>query len=128
MALLTAPAPSVRPDPRARPAGRIAARARSTPGRLTGLMLLLVVLGLLAGTAAVIGITQRAGLVDGVRHGSGPLTVQAQQLYRSLSDADATAAIAFLSGGVEPDGLRQRFQDDVAAASAEIGRASCRER
>ncbi len=120
MALLTAPRSSVQREVGIRPAGRIAARARSTPGRLTALMLLLVVLGLLAGTAAVIGIMQRSALVGGVRHGSGPLTVEAQQLYRSLSDADATAAIAFLSGGVEPQPLRERYQDDIAAASAAL--------
>ncbi len=120
MALLTAPASSVRPDARVRPGGRLAARARSTPGRLTGFMLLLVVLGLLSGIAAVVGIMQRSALVDEVRHGSGPLTIQAQELYRSLSDADATAASAFLSGGVEPTALRQRYQDDVAAASAAL--------
>ncbi len=124
MALLTAPAPAPapgsRPDNRVRPVGRLAARARSTPGRLTGLMVLLVALGLLAGTAAAVGIMQRSALVDGVRHDTGPLTVQAQELYRSLSDADATAASAFLSNGVEPAPLRQRYQDDIAAASAAL--------
>jgi hypothetical protein len=84
---------------------------------LTALMLLLVVLGLISGTAAVVGIEQRSGLVGSVRNGSGPLTVQAQQLYRSLSDADATAASAFLANGVEPAALRQRYLDDVSAAS-----------
>jgi hypothetical protein len=121
MALLTAPStrvpaplqPAVRPN-------RLAARARSTPGRLTALMLLLAVLGLLAGIAGVVGIMQRSALVDGVRHGSGPLTVQAQQLYRSLSDADATVAAAFLAGGIEPDALRQRYQKDIADASAAL--------
>jgi hypothetical protein len=83
-------------------------------------MLLLAVLGLLAGTAGVVGVMQRSALVDGVRHGSGPLTVQAQQLYRSLSDADATVAAAFLAGGIEPDALRTRYQKDVADASAAL--------
>ena len=120
MALLTAPASSVRPEARVRSGGRLAARARSTPGRLTALMLLLVVLGLLAGIAAAVGIMQRSALVGGVRNGSGALTIQAQQLYRSLSDADATAATAFLSGGVEPVALRQRYLDDISDASAAL--------
>ena len=42
MALLTAPASSVRPEARVRSGGRLAARARSTPGRLTALMLLAI--------------------------------------------------------------------------------------
>jgi hypothetical protein len=120
MALLTAPKPSALPGDRVRTGGRIAARARSTPGRLTALMLFLALLGVLAGIAGLVGVVQRSTLVDGVRNGSGPLTVQAQQLYRSLSDADATAAAAFLSNGVEPAALRQRYQDDIAAASAAL--------
>jgi hypothetical protein len=83
-------------------------------------MLLLALLGLLAGIAGVVGVMQRSALVDGVRNGSGPLTVQAQQLYRSLSDADATVAAAFLSNGIEPAALRQRYQEDIAAASAAL--------
>jgi hypothetical protein len=120
MALLTAPAPRVPVTRQVAPGGRLAARARSTPGRLTALMLLLALLGLLAGIAGVVGVMQRSALVDGVRNGSGPLAVQAQQLYRSLSDADATVAAAFLSNGIEPAALRQRYQDDIAAASAAL--------
>src|SRR5438477_1310682 len=121
MALLTAPSARVpAAPPVVRPGGRLAAGARRPPGRLTALMLLLAVLGLLAGTAGVVGVMQRSAVVDGVRHGSGPLTVQAQQLYRSLSDADATVAAAFLAGGIEPDALRTRYQKDVADASAAL--------
>src|SRR2546430_8195005 len=120
MALLTAPVPGVRTGTGVGPGSRIAARARSTPGRLTALMVLLALLGLLAGIASVVGIMQRSALVDGVRNGSGPLAIQAQQLYRSLSDADATAASAFLSNGVEPAALRERYQNDIAAASAAL--------
>ena len=68
--------------------------AGSTPGRLTGLMALVLALGVLVGVASVLGTVRRAGQVDAVRWRSGPLTVSAQQLYRSLSDADATAASA----------------------------------
>jgi hypothetical protein len=41
----------------------------------------------------------------------------AQDLYRALSDADATIASAFLLGGSEPAALRTRYQNDLAAAS-----------
>ncbi len=83
-------------------------------------MLLLVLLGLLAGIASVVGVAQRTASVDRLRDNSGPQAVRAQQLYRSLSDADATAAAAFLAGGIEPASLRQRYQDDVAAAGAAL--------
>jgi hypothetical protein len=110
MAVLTAPARSPR-------TGRW---ARSSPGRLTRLMLGLAVLGLVAGLSATLGTSQRAGLVDAVGRQSGPLAVQAQALYHALSDADATAANAFLSNGVEPPALRDRYRADIAAASAAL--------
>src|SRR5439155_23381430 len=120
MALLTAPAPEAPPVTRGELGRRLAARARSTPGRLTVTMLVLLALGLLTGVAGVVGAAQRSSLVDGVRTQSGPLAVRAQQLYRSLSDADATAASAFLSNGVEPPALRKRYQDDIAAAGGAL--------
>ena len=70
MALLTAPQP-VRTPPATRGAGRLQARAQSTPGRLVVLMTALLALGLAAGVTWVIGATQRSSLADGVRSGSG---------------------------------------------------------
>jgi len=102
---------------------KLAARANSTPGRLTVLVVVLGLLGVLAGISAVVGAAQRSHLVDSVATHSGPLAVQAQQLYRSLSDADATAAAAFLSSGAEPPELRQRYQSDIAAAGAALAAA-----
>src|SRR6266542_4202842 len=128
MALLTAPAPArtVQRPPAARVGRgrRLVARARSTPGRLTSLMLALLAIGLATGVAGLVGSVQRSSLVDEVRTRSGPLAVQAQELYRSLSDADAAAASAFLSGGVEPPQLRDRYQADIAAASAALAAAA----
>ncbi len=117
MATLAVPARSPRSD-------RWAARTRSSPGRLTELVLGLTVLGLLAGLAATIGTSQRAGLVTAVGSQSGPLAVQAQALYHALSDADATAADAFLAGGVEPPALRDRYRADIAAATAALAAVS----
>jgi hypothetical protein len=88
------------------------------------MMVLLVVLGVAAGLAAVLDVAQRSSTVDAVTGRSGPLTVQAQQLYRALSDADATAAAAFLAGGQEPAALRQRYQNDIAAATAALAAAT----
>ncbi len=117
----------------AQPAGRVGlgrqlvARARSTPGRLISWLVVLLAIGLTAGATGVIGSAQRSSLVNGVRTRSGPLAVQAQQLYRSLSDADASAASAFLSGGsngMEPAQLRARYQSDITAAGAALAAAA----
>jgi hypothetical protein len=99
-------------------------RLSSSPGRLSVWLAALLVLGLAAGLAAVIGVQQRHGTADSVRTRSGPLAVSAQQLYRSLSDADATAAAAFLSTGAEPADLRLRYQRDITAATDALARAN----
>ena len=59
-------------------------------------------LGVAAGVAGIAAERQRARLLADIGGVSGPLSVGAQDLYRSLSDADATAANAFLAGGTEP--------------------------
>jgi hypothetical protein len=106
--------------PAARLRKRAAGRFRGTPGRLLLATVALVVLGLATGIAGAVGVRQRADLVDGAVARSGELTVAAQRLYRALSDADATAASAFLTGGVEPAALRERFQTDIADAAAAL--------
>jgi hypothetical protein len=88
------------------------------------MMVLLAALGIAAGLASVIGVVQRSSTLDAVTGRSGPLTVQAQELYRALSDADATAAGAFLSNGQEPPALRQRYQNDITAATTALAAAT----
>lgn len=101
-----------------------ATRLRSTPARLTLWLVALVVALLAYGVTALVTEVRAGNRVASVRTGSGPLTVAAQSLYRSLSDADATAASAFLSGESWPADLRQRYDDDIASAGAALARAS----
>ncbi|GAA5201426.1 hypothetical protein GCM10023322_81350 [Rugosimonospora acidiphila] len=127
MALLSPPAtaPTRAPARTGSPlATRLTARTSSTPGRLTVLMVVLAALAIAAGLAAVIGVVQRSSHVHSVIDRTGPLTVDAQELYRSLSDADAIAANAFLSNGQEPAALRTRYDNDIAAASAALTSAT----
>jgi hypothetical protein len=84
----------------------------------------LVLLGLALGGAALATVHHRASLTRDITGVSGPLSVGAQDLYRSLSDADATAATAFLTSGAEPAGLRQRYLDDIARAGAALNAAA----
>ncbi|MEU3456541.1 hypothetical protein ABZ671_23510 [Micromonospora sp. NPDC006766] len=99
-------------------------RLRRTPGRLTLATAVLVVLGLATGVAGALGVRQRMDLVNGATARGGDLTVAVQRLYRALSDADATAASAFLAGGVEPVALRERYQSDIADAAAALSEVS----
>jgi hypothetical protein len=55
---------------------------------------------------------------------SEPLSLDAEQVYQSLSDADATAANAFLAGGLIPAAGLTHYNSDIAAASVRIESAS----
>lgn len=105
-----------------RPPGRVARlRGWLTTPRLYWLAASgLVMLGFAAGTAAVAAVQDRSGSMRDVAGVSGPLSVDAQTLYRELADADATAATAFLSDGGESAALRTRYLDDIAQASAAL--------
>jgi hypothetical protein len=80
----------------------------------------LVVLALATGAAAVADVRQRSTLLADVSEVKAPISVDAQTLYRSLADADATAATAFLSTDGESPILRGRYLDDIAQASAAL--------
>src|SRR5882672_9985449 len=99
---------------------RLRAIVRSTPGRLTAALIVLLLLGIAYGITAFTGSSQASAHVSSVQDSSGPLTVSAQSLYRALSDADATAATAFLSPGAESDDSRKRYESDIAAAGSAL--------
>src|SRR3569833_2239854 len=80
--------------------------AATTPGRLTVIAVGLVLLALVAGLVATLSVQDRDDTIGGVIAHREPLAAAAQQVYRSLSDAAATAARAFLSIGTEPPALR----------------------
>jgi hypothetical protein len=120
---VVAPAPARELPPVLFPALGPGAVSRSAQ-RLTLWMVALLGLGLAAGVAAVSSVQDRSALVDQVTTHDGPLVVAAQDLYRSLSDADATAASAFLTSGPEPVDLRQRYQADLANAGAALATLS----
>lgn len=99
-----------------RPVREASALARTTPGILTAFGLVLVVVSLLAGLFTALSVQQRDAALDSLATRSGPLTAAAEEIYRSLSDADATATGSFLAGGLESTASRQRYENDVAQA------------
>ena len=96
----------------------------TTPGRLWRLLVGLVVLSLAWGVLAALTAEQHASAAANVVAVSEPLSLDAEQIYQSLSDADATAATAFLSGGLEPAADLQRYNADIAQAAIRIEEAS----
>ncbi len=98
--------------------------AGSTPGRLFVIGVGLVVLALVTGIVGVVGLQQKQATIDNLIEHREPVAAASQQIYRSLSDADATAASAFLSGGTPPPALRERYELDIAQAGANLATAS----
>ena len=96
----------------------------TTPARLGLLLALLILLSLAWGALAALTADQHASAAADVVAVSEPLSLDAEQIYTSLSDADATAASAFLAGGLEPAAARQRFQADITEAAIKIEAAS----
>jgi hypothetical protein len=98
--------------------------AGTTPGRLGLAMVGLVVLALLTGVLGLVTIQGRANTLDDLTTNREPFSAAAEQMYRSLSDADATMASAFLSSAVVPADLRQRYQTDIQQAGAALAVAA----
>ena len=96
----------------------------TTPARLRLLLALLILLSLAWGVLAALTADQHASAAADVVAVSEPLSLDAEQIYTSLSDADATAANAFLAGGLEPAKARQRYQADITEAAIRIEAAS----
>jgi hypothetical protein len=102
----------------------LTAAARTTPGRLGLIMVALLVLTVAFGAASAAGLQAKSAALTELVTSSEPLAVAAQDIYRSLSDADATAASAFLEGGRESAEARQRYGSDVAQAGAALANAA----
>ena len=96
----------------------------TTPARFRLLLVVLVLLSLAWGVLAALTANQHASAAADVVAVSEPLSLDAEQIYQSLSDADATAANAFLAGGLEPAAARQRYQADITQAAIRIEAAS----
>ncbi len=96
----------------------------TTPARLRLLLVFLVLLSLAWGVLAALTANQHASAAANVVAVSEPLSLDAEQIYQSLSDADATAANAFLAGGLEPAAARQRYEADITQAAIRIEAAS----
>jgi hypothetical protein len=96
----------------------------TTPARLRLLLVVLILLSLAWGVLAALTANQHASAAADVVAVSEPLSLDAEQIYQSLSDADATAANAFLAGGLEPAAARQRYHADITQAAIRIEAAS----
>ena len=68
--------------------------------------------------------SDRQSRLETLRSHTEPLADAAQRIYGALSFANTTAATAFLSGGVEPHDVRDRYDAAIGQASAGLVTAS----
>lgn len=116
------------------PAGRQAAthaapaRARrslaggGTPGILQLLLIGLMAASVVWGAVGAWTVSQHASAASEVVTASEPLSLAAQQMYQSLSDADVTATTEILAGPPESLPARLRYDGDIANAAADLAR------
>src|SRR5215471_5288787 len=96
-------------------AAALRAALRPTPARLRAALLVTITASLLWGTAATWTAVNRTSAANDMVATTGPLSFYAQQVYQSLSDADATEAAAFLAV-TEPPAASAEFHADIERA------------
>lgn len=97
--------------------------ARTTPGRILTIGVILATLGILSAFATSTTINDRQHQLTTVLNHTEPLSFAAGQLYTTLSVADAAAATAFIAGS-EPRAVRQRYEQAITEAAVAVTRAS----
>ncbi|MFJ6215265.1 hypothetical protein ACIQGZ_18320 [Streptomyces sp. NPDC092296] len=119
-------APVRRPTAFAEAWRRLPQVARTAPGRLRVAGLVLTVLVLAFGAVTGWQVDRRARAADHLVEVSQPLSQDAAEIYRSLADADTTAATGFLLAGSEPKAVRERYEQDLDRASRLLTQAAAR--
>ncbi|MFX0578036.1 hypothetical protein [Nocardia nepalensis] len=98
--------------------------AGTTPGAIGAVAVVSVVLCLLAGLTSADQLSGKIARRDAVLERTEPLAYAAQTLYVALSAADASAATAFLSGGIESPQVRGQYQQALAEAASALSEAT----
>jgi hypothetical protein len=117
MTITVRPAPAAPPARSARPATGTRTRLRLGAGAIVGLVLAL-------GLATYLRTAGSDSAIGHAATNAEPLSVAAEDVYRSLSDADATAAALFLSGAQVQTGGLQRYNSDIQRVSSGLSAIS----
>jgi hypothetical protein len=94
--------------------------ARTTPGVVGIIAVAVAACCLIAGLVCGGQLDARIAGHNTVLGRSEPLAYSAQNLYAALSAADAAAASAFLSGGIETGPMRARYKQALADAASAL--------
>ncbi|MFD3508809.1 hypothetical protein [Nocardia sp. NPDC058666] len=98
--------------------------AATTPGAIGVVLVVTTVACVVAGSTVGQQLDAKIARTDHVLERTEPLAFAAQSLYVSLSAADAGAATAFLSGGIESPQVRDTYEQALAEAAAALAEAT----
>ena len=98
--------------------------ARTTPGVIGIIALAVAACCVIAGVVCAAQLNGRIDERNAVLTRSEPFAYAAQNLYAALSAADAAAASAFLSGGIETAPMRAQYQHALARAASALADAT----
>lgn len=120
----TGPRPPARSSAWSEGVDRLRAAATTEPGRLRIIGAVLAALVVAFGAMTAWQVSDRATAADDVVLRSQPLSADAASIYRSLADADTSAATGFLAGAQEPRSVTEKYEKDIAEASRLLVRAA----
>lgn len=100
--------------------------AGSTPARLQGQLVRIVLAAAVTGVLIAVLASSRHGVTERVTDNVEPVIVAARQVKVDLARADAAAANAFLAGGLENADQRARYVESLEAASGQLEEAARR--
>ena len=98
----------------------------SPPARLRLSALGMTLVTVLFGVLLAISVDERQTAARNVTEQSAPLSADAAEIYRSLADADATAAAGFLRGAKASHGDRVSYEANIRTASRLLTKAAAR--
>ncbi|MET8676324.1 hypothetical protein ABZW18_01645 [Streptomyces sp. NPDC004647] len=119
-----APSASARRTAWAEGFDQLRAGATTEPGRLRIIGAVLAALVIAFGGVTAWQVSDRAAAASDVVDRSQPLSADAASIYRSLADADTSAAAGFLAGGQWPRDVRERYERNINTASELLVRAA----
>ena len=94
--------------------------ASTTPGVVVLVAVTVAATCIVAGIVCAAELDERIAHHNAVLDRSEPFTNAAQNLYVDLSAADAAAASAFLSGGIQTRSMRIRYRQALAGAASAL--------
>lgn len=105
-------------------ARRLRAWAATSPGKLGVMLTGLVIGSLVVGVVGGLTIMGKQSSLDDLIEHRGPMNEASQQVYRALTDSEASAAAGFLAKDEQANKLREQYERDLRDAGGGLAIAA----